>query len=76
MAVTQRDLLKGAVVEWVEHPQTKRRAAIRLFKPTMTFFATEREDEALLIRSSVRRMGARCGRGSSSSWRARRSKTA
>lgn len=31
---------KGAVVEWVEHPVTKRRAPIRLDKSRMTFFAT------------------------------------
>lgn len=33
--------LKGAVVEWVEHPTTKRRAPIRLDKGSMTFFARE-----------------------------------
>ena len=33
--------LKGAIVEWVEHDKTKRRAPIRLDKRNMTFFARE-----------------------------------
>lgn len=33
--------LKGAIVEWVEHDKTKRRAPIRLDKSSMTFFARE-----------------------------------
>lgn len=36
--------LKGAIVEWVEHSKTKRRAAIRLDRGSMTFWA--RADEA------------------------------
>lgn len=36
--------LKGAIIQWVEHPTTKRKAPIRLDKRSMTFFA--REDDS------------------------------
>lgn len=38
--------LKGAIVEWVEHPKTKRRTPLRLDKRTMTFFGREHDEEA------------------------------
>lgn len=36
---------KGAVVEWVEHPVTKRRAAVRLDRGSMIFFTREVETD-------------------------------
>lgn len=37
--------LRGAVVEWVEHKKTKRRAPIRLDKSSLTFFAWENDTD-------------------------------
>jgi len=36
---------EGAIVEWVEHPVTKRRAPIRLDKGRMTFYARENDND-------------------------------
>lgn len=43
--MTLRKQWKGAVVEWVEHRNTKRRAPIRLDKSSMTFFAWEKVED-------------------------------
>lgn len=43
--MTLRRQWKGAVVEWVEHRSTKRRAPIRLDKSNMTFFAWEKVED-------------------------------